>query len=185
MKTIWTIGHSNHSFPYFVSLLKDHGVSAVVDVRSSPYTKYTPHFSQPKIKELLNLEGIRYLSFGKEFGARREEPEAYEGNVAVWSKIKELPSFREGVERLSKGVNKGFNIALMCSEYDPGTCHRSFLVANSLVDSYEVLHIKRDGTAISHGQMLVEARNKMKLSQNATEDQVYEKAASKFQYKRR
>ncbi|AVX31767.1 Protein of unknown function, DUF488 [Carboxydocella thermautotrophica] len=40
-----------------------------------------------------------------------------------------------------KGVEKGFRIALMCSEKDPFDCHRSILVAKEFYErGYEIKH---------------------------------------------
>ena len=37
---IFTVGHSTHEFEDFVSLLKLHGIDAVADVRSVPYSRW-------------------------------------------------------------------------------------------------------------------------------------------------
>lgn len=36
---LYTIGHSTHSFGVFLELLGMHGVTAVADVRSMPYSE--------------------------------------------------------------------------------------------------------------------------------------------------
>jgi len=43
-RIVFTIGHSNHPLEVFVDLLKKHEIDVVVDVRSRPRSKYTPHF---------------------------------------------------------------------------------------------------------------------------------------------
>jgi len=42
--TIFSIGHSNQPLEAFLSLLQQHSIQVLVDVRSSPYSKYVPHF---------------------------------------------------------------------------------------------------------------------------------------------
>lgn len=38
-QTVFTIGHSTHRQEYFVALLMRHGITAVCDVRSKPYSR--------------------------------------------------------------------------------------------------------------------------------------------------
>jgi hypothetical protein len=39
-RQIFTIGHSNHSWEAFLELLRENAITIVVDVRSSPYSRY-------------------------------------------------------------------------------------------------------------------------------------------------
>ncbi|MFK0732415.1 MAG: DUF488 family protein [Gloeotrichia echinulata GP01] len=57
---IFTVGHSNHSIETFIGLLQQHGVTAVADVRSSPYSGRFPHFNQTALKKavLAYLAGL-------------------------------------------------------------------------------------------------------------------------------
>ncbi len=43
--TVYSIGHSNQSVKAFLELLRTHGIQILIDVRSSPYSKYVPHFN--------------------------------------------------------------------------------------------------------------------------------------------
>ena len=38
---IFTLGHSNHDIQKFIDLLNVHNITAVCDVRSSPFSKYS------------------------------------------------------------------------------------------------------------------------------------------------
>ncbi|NEQ41759.1 MAG: DUF488 domain-containing protein [Okeania sp. SIO3I5] len=67
---LFTIGHSNHSIESFLSLLQKHQITPVADVRSSPYSKYLPHFNQKNMKQYLQETKISYIFLGKELGAR-------------------------------------------------------------------------------------------------------------------
>lgn len=46
MRTIYTIGHSTHPIEKFVRLLEDRGITLVVDVRSTPYSRHCPQFNR-------------------------------------------------------------------------------------------------------------------------------------------
>lgn len=130
MRKLYTIGHSSHSVEYFVCLLKNNGINCLVDVRSVPYSKYTPQFNMGEIKKSLNSSKIYYLFLGKELGARHEDRNLWtkEGYLD-FEKVSKTSFFRSGIERIKAGIERGFNVALMCTEKDPIDCHRSILVA--------------------------------------------------------
>ena len=63
---LYTIGHSNHEPEVFLGLLRQHGVTAVGDVRSHPYSRYVPQFSRESLEAALTAAGIAYVFLGKE-----------------------------------------------------------------------------------------------------------------------
>jgi uncharacterized protein (DUF488 family) len=75
--SIYTIGYSTHSIESFISLLKANQIHVIADVRSQPYSRYKPEFSQKELKNSLQVEGLQYVFLGKELGARKEEPECF------------------------------------------------------------------------------------------------------------
>ena len=144
---LYTIGCSVHTLDAFIKLLRDNEIQVVADVRSVPFSKYTPYFNEKNLDMYLKNSGIRYLSFKSEFGARREEPEAYIDGKVDYEKVKGLELFKQGIERIRLGLSKGFNIALMCTEKDPLDCHRFILVSNAIEKEMDipVEHILFDG----------------------------------------
>jgi uncharacterized protein (DUF488 family) len=143
---LFTVGHSNHSFEHFVDLLKSNEVKAIADVRSSPYSKYTPQFNRDSLERVLKENGIYYVFLGRELGARRDEPECYAGNKVVYSKVAKTNVFQEGLFRLREGALR-MRVAVMCAEKDPLTCHRTVLVARYGRDFFsEIHHILDDGS---------------------------------------
>ena len=147
MKELFTIGHSNHSFDHFLELLLAYQVSAIVDVRSSPYSKYSPHFNRDVIESALRDRDINYVFLGRELGAQRSEDGCYVDGLAKYDLIAQLPTFRRGLDRvLQEGEH--YRVALMCSESDPITCHRTILVCRELkriCPDLEITHILGDG----------------------------------------
>lgn len=147
---IFTIGHSNQSMDDFIGLLHQHGITALADVRSHPYSRYLPHFNQSALKASLNRAKIYYVFLGDHLGARPNDPECYESGKAVYAKIAATGAFRLGIQRLMKGAVQQ-RIALTCAEKDPITCHRAILVCQHLRDKgLEINHILRDGSIESH-----------------------------------
>lgn len=146
-KELFTIGHSNLSIEAFISLLQQHGITAIADVRSHPYSRRLPHFSQPALKASLQNIGIRYVFLGRELGARPEDLSCYDRTgKALYERIAATKLFAEGIQRLVKGVET-YKIAMMCAEKDPITCHRTILVCRQLRNlNVHINHILSDST---------------------------------------
>ena len=151
-KTLYTIGHSNHSIDKFIGLLKQHGITAVADVRSAPYSRYCPWFNKDQIAAALRLAGIEYLFFGAELGARPNESSCLTNSQISFKKISETPDFREGLNRLVEATEK-HRVALMCAEKDPLDCHRTILICRNLHQyKLSIRHILADGSIENNDQ---------------------------------
>ena len=156
---LYSIGHSSQTQEEFLALLTPYGINCIVDVRSVPASKYSTQFNQETLKWFLKSHGIQYLHFGDEFGARRTDSINEEGQVDFEQAVK-TPLFQQGAVRLMKGLEKGFQIALMCSEADPLECHRFSMVSRYFYDQgIDVQHILKDGTLASHASLEKEMIN--------------------------
>jgi uncharacterized protein (DUF488 family) len=152
-KELFTIGHSNHTIEAFIGLLQQHGITALADVRSHPYSRYLPHFTQSALKAALLNAGIRYVFLGKELGARPNNPDCYVEGKALYERIAATELFSEGIQRLLKGT-ESYKIALMCAEKDPITCHRAILVCQNIRQfALDINHILNDGNLESHARL--------------------------------
>jgi uncharacterized protein (DUF488 family) len=167
---VFTIGHSNHSSEVFLALLYQHGITALADVRSHPYSRYLPHFNQAPLKAALKAAGIHYVFLGQALGARSDDPDCYVDGKAVYEKIAATERFQEGIQRVAKAAET-YKIALMCAEKDPITCHRAVLVCPHLrAYGLEIQHILSNGDLETHRQLeerLLE-RHQLKPSEPAT-----------------
>lgn len=150
-KNIFTIGCSSFDVEFLIRRLRQNRINVVVDVRSIPYSKHTPQYNADVLKNVLKKNKIIYLDFSKEFGARREEKEVYVNNRVNFARVMNLPIFGQGVERIKKGLNSGYRIALMCTEKDPEKCHRFSLVARGIEKKANIcsMHILADGSVVS------------------------------------
>lgn len=129
----YSIGYSNRKIDDFMRLLLDYEINCVVDVRSVPYSKgeKTIVYNSDNIKKVLNKQGIYYIYMGKELGARNEECIDEQG-IIYYEAIRKNNSYKSGITRLIDGINKGYNIAIMCAEKDPLNCHRAILIGYDL-----------------------------------------------------
>jgi uncharacterized protein (DUF488 family) len=155
--TIWTIGHSNHSFDAFHRLLEAEEIEVVIDVRSFPYSRFVPQFNREDLECALRDAGLRYLYLGEALGGRPSSDDHYDAEGhALYGPMSEELSFQAAIDRLLAGAST-HRIALLCSESQPCDCHRRLLVGRVLAERGVVLrHILPDGS--------VEAERQVKLT---------------------
>ena len=152
--TIFTVGHSTQPVRSFVALLQAHGVTAVADVRSSPFSRYSPQFNRDALMDSLADVGIQYVFLGKELGARSDDPACYVESKVQYRSLAATKLFEVGLERIEQGA-KQYKVALMCAEKEPLECHRTILVARELVGrGHDVAHILADATLESHADAM-------------------------------
>ena len=167
---IFTIGHSNHSLVEFAKLLLEHRIDVVADVRSSPYSRYVPHFNRDTLKtHLRDCTGgaIGYQFLGDQLGGRPLDNSLYdsEGRV-VFTRLADEYSFDIGLRRIIHNADE-HRIALMCSEKDPIECHRTILIAEALLErSVAVEHIHADGSLEDQRAAMDRLLSKFKLPLN-------------------
>ena len=166
---IYTVGHSNQSAEEFLQLIMPHNINCIIDVRSMPYSKYTPQFNEDVLNSFLKQHGILYAPFGKHFGARRtdclvEVEKKKRGEKVVVQQVSfedgiKTKEFLDGVERIKIALSQNRTIAFMCSESDPLGCHRFSFISRFFYDNgIEVKHIIRDNLsgesiAVEHEQL--------------------------------
>jgi uncharacterized protein (DUF488 family) len=147
---ILTIGHSTQSYEAFRDLAFSHGITAIVDVRTMPFSRHTPQFNQRELRKSLQKDGIAYVFLGDALGGRPSKSTLLTDGVADYAHMAMEAEFAAGLERVIKGSQK-FRIAMMCAERDPLDCHRCLLVGRALHEkNIEVAHILGDGDAIDH-----------------------------------
>jgi uncharacterized protein (DUF488 family) len=146
---VFTVGHSRQAVESFIETLHTHGVEAIVDVRSTPFSRYAPQFNQAVLRQSLGHAGIHYVPLCEELGARSKDPLCYVDGQARYDLIAKTHLFRRGLQRVKRGA-KMYKLALMCTEKDPVICHRTILVCRHLRDEFRIEHIHGDGTRESH-----------------------------------
>jgi len=161
---IYTVGHSNHPIEPFIRLLQPHGITALADVRSTPYSRFNPQFRREKLQAALATAGIQYVFLGEELGARSQDPAVYDANGRVsYALLAKTDLFRRGIARLKTGMAE-HRISLMCAEREPLECHRTILVSRELVrEGVPVTHILADGSLESHERAMQRLVASLKL----------------------
>ena len=146
-----TVGHSDLSIRELVEALAGHGVTYVVDVRSSPRSYRFPHFSRPNLEAALAQARIGYIYMGDKLGGKSSQDETKrqwkQGKVDphLVSDLSRSDDWLEGIKRLASLVTeraeRGESGCLLCSEADPNRCHRS-LIAFDLQEQLPALSLQ-------------------------------------------
>ena len=152
LKRIYTIGHSTRTIEEFTSLLSEHRIARLADVRRVPASRRYPHFAADSLRHTLPPHGILYEHF-EPLGGRREPASTSENgfwdNEQFRGYADHMASaeFRAAVDRLLADSRV---TAVLCAEAVPWRCHRGVLADDLLRRGVEVIHILASGSSRPH-----------------------------------
>ncbi|MCY3680224.1 MAG: DNA helicase RecQ [Gemmatimonadetes bacterium] len=170
---IYTIGYGSRSIEQFIEVLQLHEIAYLIDVRSTPYSRYKPEFSKEVLEAKLQQHRIRYVFMGDTLGGHPDDETCYDAKGQVdYEKVKDTEIYQRGIERLQTAFAQQQCIALMCSEGKPEHCHRSKLIGASLsAQDLPVIHIDENDEQqtqddvierLTKGQMFLSAQEVLK-----------------------
>ena len=153
-RTVWTIGHSNHTVEHLIDLLRSQSIDVVADLRTRPYSRYSTQFNKEQLERALESQGIRYVYLGGPLGGRPSDSSMYDADGRVrYDRVSAGPEYLGAVERLLRGAEE-YRIALLCGEEDPISCHRRRLVGRTLREGGVTLaHIRGNGGVTTEAEL--------------------------------
>lgn len=159
-QAVFTAGFSNMSAERFLNNLRTYDIQTLVDVRSRPFARHTPHFNKDQIEVLATRAGLRYVYLGRELGGMPDDPNLYDQQgYVLYDRIAAQPSFEKGIRQVMADLRQGSRLALACAEDDPRHCHRRLLLGRVLRErGVGVAHILASGSLISESELLDEER---------------------------
>jgi uncharacterized protein (DUF488 family) len=143
--TLLTIGHSTRSRDEFLSLLRHHAVTTVVDVRRYPASRRFPHFGGPALRmSLLEVE-IAYVHEPDLGGHRDPRPDSPNSGWRVpafrgYADHMATPDFQRALARVIARAGQE-RPCVMCAEGLPSRCHRQLIADALLASGHEVHHV--------------------------------------------
>ena len=153
--TLHTVGQGARSLDELLGALEAHRIEYLLDVRSSPYSKYRPEFSREALEAALKARGIRYVFMGDALGGQPRDPDCYTDGKVDYAKVRQQPFFQAGLERLRKVHAQRMRAALMCSEGRPEQCHRSKMIGEALAAAgVPICHLDEDGQLLTQRQVM-------------------------------
>lgn len=155
--TIYSVGYGGRTLDELAELLKGFCITHLVDVRTSPFSKFAVDFNRDVLQERSVDLGFKYVFMGAELGGRPDCRECYdqEGRV-LYEVVSSQEFFRKGIRQLLKGAAvEGRRLCLLCSERKPEECHRSKLIGEALTgESVELAHINEKGQLLDQAQVM-------------------------------
>jgi len=146
-KQCFTIGYGDYTIDLFIDNVRSAGIDTIIDVRSSPYSRFNPHFNRENLEKSLKESAIQYQFMGDRLGGRYTDSGLLFPNGTVdYRKVQETERFREGISRLLSIIATGKTIAMMCVEKEPERCHRFALISPVLQSNgISVIHVRPEG----------------------------------------
>src|SRR5580700_11472770 len=128
---VMTIGHSTRTIEEFIHLLRAHGATCVVDVRTVPRSAHNPQFNKTSLERRLEKFGLKYVhlpGLGGLRHAKLDSPNAGWRNASFrgYADYMQTAEFEQSLKKLIRLAKPG-RIALMCAEAVPWRCHRSLI----------------------------------------------------------
>ncbi|MEA2090393.1 MAG: DUF488 domain-containing protein [Thermoproteota archaeon] len=154
---LFTIGHSTRSFEELLSLLKEHEIQVLVDVRRWPSSKRNPQFNREALEKSLAEKGIKYVWLGEELGGYRRKGLGENSPNKGWSSKgfrnyadhTLTEEFEMGIRKLLSYTEKQ-RVVYICAELVPWKCHRRIISDYLVVEGHRVTHIVGEGEVREH-----------------------------------
>jgi uncharacterized protein (DUF488 family) len=151
---VFTIGHSTRSAEDFIALLRENGITCLVDVRTVPRSARNPQCNRETLPATLAPAGIEYVHLGGLGGLRHPRKDSI--NTAWrtpgfrgYADYMQTPAFEKHLDTLIALIRRQ-RVALMCAEAVPWRCHRSLLGDALLVRGCDVQDIMGPGKTRPH-----------------------------------
>jgi hypothetical protein len=147
-RTLYTIGHSTRGADELIDILHAFGVTRLVDIRSTPWSRTNPQFNHDALPATLRVAGIAYIHLAT-LGGRRIKTKRVEDSVnAGWERrpfhnyadYAESAPFREGLRALLDAASRE-TCAIMCAETLWWRCHRRIVTDHVLAHGVPVVHL--------------------------------------------
>lgn len=135
MTPIFTIGYGTRSIDQFLAVLNAHRIKFLIDVRSTPYSRYKPEFSQGRLSSILTQRGIRYVFMGDTLGGHPRDEDCYIEGRVDYRIVMKKDHYQLGIKRLQNAFVQQQRVVIMCSEGRPEHCHRSKLIGVTLAST--------------------------------------------------
>jgi len=142
---VFTIGHSTRSVDELLALLREPGVTLVVDVRAHPSSRRYPQFNRDVLAGRLGEDGIEYLHLPGLGGRRHPRADSPNGGwqesaFRGYADHMRSPEFRAALCELEAAA-RGQPTTVMCAEAVWWRCHRRLIADALIVRGWTVVHL--------------------------------------------
>jgi uncharacterized protein (DUF488 family) len=144
----FTIGHGTRTIEDFIALLKEAGVSVLVDVRTVPRSRTNPQFNADLLPVSLGADQIGYEHLAALGGLRSRQRAIAPETNAFWDNqsfhnyadYAMSETFHDALAQL-RGLGKNRRCAIMCAETVWWRCHRRIIADHLIAAGEQVFHV--------------------------------------------
>lgn len=145
---LYTIGHSNRTYPELVEVLRAHEIETLVDIRHFTRSRANPQFNAANLRRRLPKTGIAYVELRELGGRRGRNKDIDPARNAGWqhsafknyADYAETPAFAAALDELL-ALARTSRCAIMCAEVLWWRCHRRIVTDYALTRGFAVFHI--------------------------------------------
>lgn len=150
-----TVGHGRLGGDVLVRLVAEAGVTELIDVRRTPFSRRNPQFNRDRLAATLAEAGVAF-HWWESLGGRREAAADSPNDAVVPADLRGYADHlatdpaRAALIELAQRARSAA-VAVMCAEGDPGRCHRRLLAdALEVVEGLVMVHLAHDGSRTRH-----------------------------------
>lgn len=160
MSTVFTIGVGKRALNDALATLRENNIDYLVDVRSSPYSKYTTDFNRENLAHECKNGGITYTFMGDGLGGFPSSPAVLTAGKVDYTKLAQQPEFKAYLRQIIQWAENGRRVALICAEGKPEECHRAKCIGVELAkQEIEVQHFDPDNRLVSQETVMARIDN--------------------------
>lgn len=151
---IRTVGHSTRPVDALIEMLKAHGITRLIDVRTIPKSRHNPQYNREALERSLRDAGIGYehmKALGGLRHPRKDSPNLGWRNESFrgYADYMQTPEFESALNGLTVAAAHE-PLVIMCAEAVPWRCHRSLISDALVARGYRVDHIMSAARADPH-----------------------------------
>ncbi len=133
---VYTIGHSTRPIQEFIEVLKQYGITELVDIRTIPKSRHNPQFNEAELADALRNHHIGYCHEKNLGGLRHTHADSpnmgwHNASFRGYADYMQTEEFQDALQKLIEQAHHK-KVAIMCAEAVPWRCHRS-LVGDALL----------------------------------------------------
>ena len=142
----FSFGFSNRSWDATVEILQAHKIERLVDIRTLPGSRYTPHFNQENLVRELPKSGIEYVHLKSLGGLRKRQTDSEinagwrNDSFRAYADYMQTAEFDTSVNELFRLIRQK-RTAFACTEAVFWKCHRQLVSDALLIRGVRVSHI--------------------------------------------
>ena len=125
--TIYTLGYQGISLDEYITLVKEHPIRLVIDVRAVAWS-HKPGFAKDAMQSGLRKAGIDYLHLQSAGNPFRKDGDGEDVMMKYRDYLQKHPECLDRIEaEIGQAAKDNESICLTCFEKAPEDCHRSII----------------------------------------------------------